>query len=195
MAALRDYLLRSVLVYLQEHRSDLAEWSPADIRHFAEDMAQEALVSINKNLDSFRGDSKFTTWAYRFAINLAASELRLSRYWDQSLEGLQEQETAVFSELLRGEQEMDPDLAAERRQCIDVLERIIHEDLTERQRFAVVSIHFQGRSMDEVAEELGTNRNATYKLLHDARRKIRAGLQDHHLSAGDILALFESGSF
>ena len=189
--ALRDFLLRAVLVYLRRHRSDLAEWSPTEVQHFAEDTVQEALLAIKNNLDKFRGDSKFTTWAYRFAINQAASELRRSRYRDLSLEGLQERETAILFEFAQEERKLAPDIAAERRAFAELLGRIIRNELTERQRLAIVAVHFQGRSMQEVAEQMDLNRNALYKLLHDARRKIKAQLQAQHLSAGDVLALFE----
>lgn len=190
-AALREYLLRVVLVYLQDHRSDLADWSAAEIRHFAEDVAQDSLLSVRNNLDSFRGEAKFTTWAYRFAINRAASELRLSRYSDMSLDNLQDEDPGNLRELLLDEQAADPDLVSERQDYIELLVNVIRQELTERQRLAIVAVHFQGRSMDEVAKQLSISRNATYKLLYDARRKIKAKLEERHLGAGDILALFE----
>jgi RNA polymerase sigma-70 factor (ECF subfamily) len=196
IAALREYLLRAVLVYLKNHRSDLAAWSAADIRHFAEDVAQDSLLSVRNNLESFRGEAKFTTWAYRFAINRAASELRLSRYSDMSLDNLQDEDLGIFNpenfrQLLQDEEGVDPDLASERQDYIELLVKVIRQELTERQRLAIVAVHFQGRSMDEVAKQLGISRNATYKLLHDARRKIKAQFEERHLGAGDILALFE----
>jgi RNA polymerase sigma-70 factor (ECF subfamily) len=86
---------------------------------------------------------------------------------------------------------MDPDLASERQDYIELLVNVIRQELTERQRLAIVAVHFQGRSMDEVAKQLGISRNATYKLLHDARRKIKAQFEERHLGAGDIMALFE----
>jgi RNA polymerase sigma-70 factor (ECF subfamily) len=196
IAALREYLLRAVLVYLKNHRSDLAAWSTADIRHFAEDVAQDSLLSVRNNLESFRGEAKFTTWAYRFAINRAASELRLSRYSDMSLDNLQDEDLGIFNpenfrQLLQDEEGVDPDLASERQDYIELLVKVIRQELTERQRLAIVAVHFQGRSMDEVAKQLGISRNATYKLLHDARRKIKAQFEERHLGAGDIMALFE----
>ena len=192
--ALRDYLMRAILVYLHKHRGDLANWSPSDIHHFAEDMAQEALLAIRQKLDTFRGDSKFTTWTYRFAINITAGELRRSRYRDLSLEGVQEQEAQFLTDVFRDTQNVGPSVAAERRAFVDLLGRIIREELTERQRLAILAIHFQGRSMQEVAEKLDMNRNALYKLLHDARKRIKSQLQAQYISSGDALALFESES-
>jgi RNA polymerase sigma-70 factor, ECF subfamily len=191
---LRDYLFRVILVYVRDHGRYILELPPSEIRQFAEDMAQEALLSVRANLDSFRGESKFTTWAYRFAINQVASELRLRRYTAVSLEDLIEQREGLFAELSRDQEALDPELEAERRILLNLLRRIIREDLTERQRQAVIGIHFRGYSMDEVAELLHTNRNSLYKVLHDARQKIKSRLLADHLSEGDILALFERNS-
>lgn len=189
---LREYLLRAVLVYLQHHRSDLVNWAQDDIRHFAEDVAQEALLSIRKNLDNFRGDSKFTTWAYRFAVNQAASELRRSRYRDLSFDKLQDEDNAFVSIQIREQPAADPDLASEQNAFVELFNLIIQDELTERQRLAFVAIHFNDLPMEEVAGQLGISRNALYKLLHDARRKIKAQLEARYLSAGDVLSLFES---
>src|SRR5512138_285980 len=82
---LRDFLLRAVLVYLSLHRSELTGWSRQAVYDLAEDLTQDALVEIREHVSSFRGESKFTTWAYRFVINRAASELRRQRYHDVSL--------------------------------------------------------------------------------------------------------------
>ncbi|MCI0399620.1 MAG: sigma-70 family RNA polymerase sigma factor [Chloroflexi bacterium] len=193
LVVLRDYLLRAVLIYLRGRRSDLSGWTAGEIRRFAEDMTQEALLSIQANLDTFRGESKFTTWAYRFVINQAATELRLARYSELSLEALQEQESVSLLSLLRQAPQVgEPGITAERIALLQELEQIINRELTDRQRAAIIGVHLQGRSMDDVANELGTTRNALYKLLHDARLRIKERLRARHLSAGDILALFES---
>jgi RNA polymerase sigma-70 factor (ECF subfamily) len=191
LEALRDYLLRAILVYLRHHRSDLAGYSRDEVRRLAEDMAQDALLLTQASLDTYRGDAKFTTWAYSLAINLAAGELRLQRYRNLSLDELQDDEPAVFSELLRSQPSLDPRREAERRELARELRRIIRDDLTERQRLAILGVHFRRASMDEMAELLEMKRNAFYKLLHDARRKIKAGLQARHFSEGDIVALFD----
>jgi RNA polymerase sigma-70 factor, ECF subfamily len=188
---LRDYLFRVILVYVRDHGRHILELPPSEIRQFAEDMAQEALLSVRANLDSFRGESKFTTWAYRFAINQVASELRLRRYTAVSLEEIVEQKEGLFAELYRDQEAFDPELEAERRVLLDLLKRIIHEELSDRQRQAIIAVHLRGYSMDEVAELLHTNRNSLYKVLHDARQKIKSRLLAYHLSEGDILALFE----
>lgn len=191
---LRDYLLRAVLVYLRIQRSDLAGLSAAELQQFAEDMTQEALFDIQDKLDTFRGESKFTTWAYRFVINRAASELRRSRYSDLSLDYLLESEETPFAWLLRDEGDLDPELAAERADLLLRLANIMRATLTERQYRAVLAVHLRGLPIEEVAAQMDTNRNSLYKLLYDARQKIKAQLEAEHLTQGDILALFESYS-
>jgi RNA polymerase sigma-70 factor (ECF subfamily) len=188
---LHDFLLRAALVYLSQRRGELAGWSRDDVRGLAEDLAQEALLSIRDNLSGFKGESKFTTWAYRFVINRAASELRRRHYRNVSFDQLREEEPALFQALLLEQGTVEPEQVAERRHYLNLLRRIIEEALNERQRIAIVGVHLQGLSMDEVASALGLNRNALYKLLHDARKRIRAGLQAQHLTEGDILAAFQ----
>lgn len=192
LVELRDYLFRAVFIYLRERRTDLSDYTEADLREMAEDFAQEALVSIRANLDSFRGDARFTTWAYRFVINAAASELRRRHYRHTSYDALIEAETAVFAEILATTGKSDPSLAAERQELINELLSIIRETLNERQRAAIVGVHFQGRSIQEIADMLETSANTVYKMLHDARKKIKAQLMARHLGAGDILALFDN---
>lgn len=188
---LRDYLMRAALVYLSRHRSDISHWTAENLRHFAEDVAQDALLDIEDNLEKFRGDSKFTTWAYRFVINQAAGELRRSRYRDYSLEELEADETAFFANLQSEYQDASPETKAQQREMAALLLNIIRNELTNRQREAMVLVHFQGQSMETVAEKLDTSRNTLYKLLYDARQNLRAALDARHLSVGDILALFE----
>ncbi len=192
---LRDYLLRAALVYLAHRRSDLSDWSRQSVRDLAQDLAQESLIDIRKNLDRFRGESQFTTWAFRFVINRAASELRRQHYRDLSLDQLEEDASALFRSLLRDRDSAsarDPERLVMRRQYLHLLNEIIDTELTERQRAAVVWVYLEGRSMDEVAGVLGLNRNALYKLLHDARKRIKSQLLARHLSQGDILAAFEN---
>jgi RNA polymerase sigma-70 factor, ECF subfamily len=192
LGELRDYLLRSVLVYLSMHRSELLSWNRQEVYELAEDLAQDALINILRNLESFRGESKFTTWAYRFAINAAATELRRQRYRDLSLDHLLEEEGYLFASILAGQQSEPLDRQVEQRNYIDLLRKLIHEELTEHQRAAIIGIYLRGDSMDEVAAGLQIKRNALYKLLYDARRRLKIVLEEQHLSPNDILASFDA---
>ncbi len=188
---LHDYLLRAVLLYLSQRRSELADWGRAAVRDLAEDLAQDALLSVRDNLETFRGEAQFTTWACRFVINRAASELRRRRYQDLSLDRLEEAEPVAFQTLLARQPQAEPESLAEQREYLDLLRQIVAEELNERQRLAVVGVYWLGSSMDEVAQVLGLTRNALYKLLHDARRRIRARLAERHLTPNDIRAAFQ----
>ncbi len=188
---LHDFLLRAVLVYLSQNRGELAEWGREAVRDLAEDLAQESLLEIRDNLGTFRGESKFTTWACRIVINRAASELRRRRYSDFSLDSLREAEPAVFQSLLADHETAEPEHLAEQRSYLALLREIIDTELNERQRVAIIGVHLQGLSMDEMAGLLGLTPNALYKLLHDARKVIKEKLLKRHLTRGDILAAFK----
>jgi len=190
LAELREYLLRAVFLYLDRHREDLSHLDRQEIEQLAEDFAQEALLRILDNLDTFRGESKFTTWAYRFVINVAAGELRLHRWRTLSLDTLaREQEVPLFT-FMSDQQAPDPETVAARRRIMDLLYDLIDHDLTERQRFALINVHFQGVPVPVVARELGSTPNNVYKLIHDARKKLKRGLERHHYSEADVLAIF-----
>src|SRR5919206_308856 len=145
-----------------------------------EDFAQEALIRITANLDSFRGESRFTTWALKIAMNVAFTELKRRRWRDVSLQDLFARREGAD----RGP--ADPCLTSEQlalqNTLLGDLRRIIDEELTDRQREAVVAVLLEGMPISEVAQRIGTNQNALYKLLHDARRKLKRQMQDAGLS-------------
>jgi RNA polymerase sigma-70 factor, ECF subfamily len=186
---LREYLLRAVYVYLNRHRDDVSHLDRRELEQLAEDFVQDALLQILDKVDTFRGESKFTTWAYRFVINVAATELRLHRWRTLSLERLVSDDIPLFT-FVGDERAPDPETVAVRNQILDLMGRIIREDLSERQRFALVSIHFQGVPVPVVARELETSPNNVYKLVHDARKKLKQGLERFHYSEADVLAIF-----
>lgn len=188
---LHNFLVRAGLVYLAQNRAELTTMGREAVRALVEDAAQEALLAIQADLPNFRGEAKFTTWACRFVINGLVSELRRHRYRDLSLDRLQEDNPVIFQSLLGDQTASEPEHLAEQRDYLALLQRIVFTDLSDRQREAVISIHWQGHSMEEVAERLGLDRNALYKLLHDARKRLKARLLAEHLTAGDILAAFE----
>lgn len=190
LADLRDYLLRAVFLYLDRHRDDLADLDRRELEHLAEDFAQEALLQILASLDTFRGESKFTTWAYRFVINVAAGELRLSRWRNVSIRALLGDQEASRSILIVDHGAPEPETIAARDEILDLIRTIINEELTERQRFALVAVHFRGVPVDVVARALDATPNAVYKLIHDARKKLKSGLQRRHYSEADVLAIF-----
>jgi RNA polymerase sigma-70 factor (ECF subfamily) len=186
---LREYLLRAILVYLTRQRSDLGGLDYDELQQLAEDWAQTALLQILDKLDSFRGDSKFTTWAYRVAVNLAAADLRRKAWNNLSVEKL----TADRSPALATAEDQtaeSPETATTRAQVWEAIQKVIDEELTERQRTALTRAVLDGVPMEIVADELNTNRNNIYKIIHDARRKLRRELERREWSQEDVLAAF-----
>jgi RNA polymerase sigma-70 factor (ECF subfamily) len=149
---LRSYLVRGLMKALSG-RADA---------HAVEDFAQDAVLKVLAGLESFRGDSRFTTWALTIAIRVAFSELRKARYRDVPLEALAEEQAAPA-----------PEPADEG--ALATLRRLIETSLTDRQR-ALVQAELAGVPQAVIAERMGTNRNALYKLGHDARMKLKDGL-------------------
>jgi RNA polymerase sigma-70 factor (ECF subfamily) len=153
------------------------------------DFAQEALIKITGNLDSFRGESRFTTWAQKIAINVALTELKRRRWRDVSLQDLFAQREAAD----RGpaDTQLTSEDLAFQNTVLGELRRIVDEELTDRQREAVVAVLLEGMPVSEVARRMGTNQNALYKLLHDARRKLKREMEAAGLSPQEVLAAFE----
>ena len=157
----------------------------------AGDFAQEALIKITGNLDSFRGESRFTTWALKIAMNVALTELKRKRWRDVSLQELVARHKAANRE--PADTQLSPEQLALQNTVLQELRRIVDEELTDRQREAVVAVLLEGMPIAEVARRMGTNQNALYKLLHDARRKLKRQMEAAGLSPQEVLAAFEEG--
>lgn len=192
---LRKRLQRSIFYYLSQERSDLRSYSTQDLTHMAEDLAQDATLRVMENLDHFRGESRFTTWANKIAVRLAISDLRRARYRDFSLD-----ELTAEGELLPysagtgsvGSNDLpNPEMAVERQDVLQKIDRAFKDALTERQYQALIAVTIKGVPMELVAEQMDTNRNALYKLLHDARRKLRTHLESQGLTLDYVLDLFQ----
>jgi RNA polymerase sigma-70 factor (ECF subfamily) len=191
---LRRYLKRGVMAYLR-NRSDLNHLADPELQQMSEDFIQEALLKIQTNLDSFQGKSKFTTWATKIAANHTISELRRAKWRDLSLDAITEAGTSLQEILnLDTAPGTNPDTASERQQVWDTLTDVIENELTERQRQVLISVQVENMPVAKVADLLETNANNIYKLLHDARAKLKRRLQDLDLESQYILKLFsESG--
>ena len=155
------------------------------------DFAQEALIKIVSNLDSFRGESRFTTWAKKIAMNVALTELKRRRWRDVSLQDLLDRRTATGRGL--ADPQLTPEQVAFQNMVLAKLRRTIDEELTDRQREAVVAVILEGMPIAEVARRMGTNQNALYKLLHDARKKLKLRMEAAGLTPQEVLAAFDEG--
>jgi RNA polymerase sigma-70 factor (ECF subfamily) len=193
---LRARLERGLLFYLSQQHSYLGNRPAEEIEHMAQDFVQEALLRILDNLDTFRGESQFITWASKVATRVAISELRRARYKDYSLEHLTaegEIMPALASTALTSEETSRPELQAERQEALRQLDEAIREALTERQRLALLAHVIDGVPVEEIARRMNTNRNALYKLVHDARLKLKQYMEKQGLPAEYVLALFSEG--
>lgn len=183
-------LRRGVLAYLHT-RSDLSQLAESELGHMSEDFAQESLLKIQDNLDGFQGKSKFTTWASKIAANHTISELRRAKWRDYSLDALTESGSSLQEILaLPADQNQNPDTESERRQVWDLIDQVIKNELTDRQRQALVAVRVENVPIAEVARMLETNPNNIYKLLHDARLKLKRHLEELGLEPDYILRLF-----
>lgn len=192
IADLRNLLLRAALYFFSRNLSDFGGLSRDEILQRAEDCAQDALIAVTNHLSDFRGDSKFTTWAYKFAINIAMMTARRERWKGVSLDELASSDESTFFEGMMEDKSdaVAPEQSAMQGEIREIIQDVIESDLTEKQRLVLSMMVFNDVPMDEVVRHLGANRNAIYKMLHDARRKLKDGLQSRGFEVGETLALF-----
>ena len=164
---LHELLLRAARFEVARRRRAQPHLRGDDFDDIAHEAADDALVSVLARLDRFRGDSRFTTWAYKFALLEAAVKLR-KRAW-QGREIPVESET--WSTFVAGGS--GPDAQAERSELFAVI-RAGMDELTPHQRSVLQALALDGVPIDVLADRLGTTRGALYKTLHDARKKLRA---------------------
>lgn len=133
-----------------------------------DDLIQVAVVRVLRNLHRFEGRSKFSTWAWAVAVRAAFSELRRASV--RQAAGLPTGEALELASTAP-----PPERGVERQEIVEIMQRVISAELTERQRLALLG-ELAGRPQEDLLAELGLNRNALYKLTHDARRKLKQGL-------------------
>jgi RNA polymerase sigma-70 factor, ECF subfamily len=171
VAELRDLLLRVARFECQRRRGLLRVSGP-ELEDIAQQAANDALVSILAKLDEFRGESRFTTWAYKFVMFQVSTKIG-RHFWRTGSATVGE---PVDPERIADRLARAPDRRAEQRELLGALARAVEQDLTEHQRKVFVAIALDDVPVDALAAELGSNRNAVYKALFDARRKLRASL-------------------
>lgn len=192
IADLRDLLLRAALYFFSRNLNDFEKNSGEEISQRAEDAAQDALIAVMKHLPDFRGDSKFTTWAYKFAINIALMAARRERWKNVSLDEIADaSESNSFESLMQDKSAgAAPEASAIQGEVRRIIQDVITRELTDKQRRVITLMVFNEVPLDEVVRHLGTNRNAVYKMLHDARRKLKSSLLERGFEVGEMLSLF-----
>jgi RNA polymerase sigma-70 factor (ECF subfamily) len=175
IARLHEVLLRAARFEVARRRGGLPHLRGESFDDLAIQSADDALVAVLAKLDEFRGASRFTTWAYKFALLEAAVRLRRLSWQDREVP----LEPAAW-EAFAGAR-ASPHQGAETRELLSALRVAIEEQLTPHQREVLVAITLTGVPIDVLAERLGSTRGALYKTLHDARQKLRACLADQGL--------------
>jgi RNA polymerase sigma-70 factor, ECF subfamily len=170
-AKLHDVLQRAAYHELHRRRGQLDGLSGPELDDVAQQCADDAMMKILARVDDFQGLSRFTTWAYKFVIFEVSNKVARHawQHHPPSARDLTWDQLADTMTPRPGDQ-------AERREQLGALTRAVEEDLTPRQREVLVAIALNDVPIDVLALQLGSNRNAIYKNLFDARRNLRASL-------------------
>jgi RNA polymerase sigma-70 factor (ECF subfamily) len=163
-----------------------------DLETQVDDFVQDAILRILDKIDTFRGESKFTTWAQKVAVRVAFTEMRRQRWKDISLQDLVPEDSGDFTPLVLSDPSPDPERQAVQSQLLEMIGSMLQDDLTERQRTALLAVLQGGMPLEEVAKRMDTNRNALYKLLHDARKQMRNRIMEKGLTPEEVMLAFEN---
>jgi RNA polymerase sigma-70 factor, ECF subfamily len=168
---LHALLLRAARFEVARRRATLPHWDGDDLDDLALQSADDALVAVLAKLDGFRGHSRFTTWAFKFALLETAVKMR-RRPWQGRELSLEPERWPDVTD-----HSASPEADAEQSELLDAVRRAIDEELTPHQREVLVAVALNDVPIDVLAERLGSTRGALYKSIHDARRKLRHRLQ------------------
>ena len=180
LSDLRELLLRAARFEVNRRRGTTPHVRGGDHDDLAQQGADDALLAILGKLDDFRGESRFTTWAYKFALLEAGVKLRRRAWQDREIP----LDPAHWT--LIADQRATPDEDAETAQLMRAVRDAINQALTAHQREILVAITISEVPIDVLAERLATTRGALYKTLHDARGKLRAHLSQQGLDIGSF---------
>jgi RNA polymerase sigma-70 factor (ECF subfamily) len=170
VARLHERLLRVAQGEAARRRATLPSRGADEIDEICVQAANDAVVAVLSKLDSFRGAARFTTWASKFVIYEVSSALRRHAWRHRKIE----LDETVWDRLQDGAPA--PLDAMHNADLMNAVRRAVRDELTERQRLVFESVTLESVPIDVLAERLGSNRGAIYKMLHDARAKVRRAL-------------------
>ena len=176
---LRALLIRGLSRSLNNHYGN-RKFNP-------EDIVQDALMKILAKIDTFEGRSRFTTWAMTIATRVGISELRRRHCKDVSLEGITGEDSLRID--LADTDQSAPGQSMDQQVILKKMNELIETVLSDKQRLAIRAL-LEGLPIEVIAERTGSNRNAIYKLVHDARTKLREGFQQSGIASEDVKAIF-----
>jgi RNA polymerase sigma-70 factor, ECF subfamily len=170
VAELRALLMRAARFECQRRSASLPVRGP-ELDDISDQAANDALVTIIAKLDDFRGESQFTTWAYKFVVFEVSKKIG-RHFWRSGGAVVDDVDWEHVADRLS----TVPQQRVEQRELFNALVRAVEQDLTDHQRKVFVAVAIAEVPVDTLAIELGSNRNAIYKTLFDARRKLRSSL-------------------
>ncbi|GAB2982290.1 RNA polymerase sigma factor [Nocardioides montaniterrae] len=168
MARLREVLLHATRRQVWRLRDQLPGASNGELEDLAQQAANDALLALLRQLETFEGRSRFTTWAWKFGVLQAGAAVRRQAW--------RHREVALPDSLPLTDPTPTPESVSEAGQLRQAVEAAIARDLTPHQRTVALALIVEGVPIDVLAERTGSSRNALYKTLHDARRRLRASL-------------------
>jgi len=172
---LHDLLLRAARFEINRRRASHPHLRGGDLDDLANQAANDALLAILRKLSTYRGDSRFTTWAYKFALLEAAVRVRRRAWQGKELPI----EPAHWSVMADGGD--SPGQAAEDAELLEFIKDAMRTELSAHQREVLVAVALNDVPIDVLADRLDTTRGALYKTIHDARKKLRS-----HLAAASL---------
>jgi RNA polymerase sigma-70 factor, ECF subfamily len=181
VAALHALLLKAARFEVNRRHAAISHLRDNDHDDLARQSADDALVAVLDKLGDFRGESRFTTWAYKFALMEAATKVR-GRAWQGRQVPLEPDGWALIAD-----QHSTPQRDAETAELLAALREAIDDDLSGHQRDVLVATTLNHVPIDVLAERLDTTRGALYKTIHDARRKLRAALAARGLGVDEYM--------
>jgi RNA polymerase sigma-70 factor (ECF subfamily) len=185
LAKLHALLLGAARFEVSRRRPSLPHLRGNELEDIAHQAADDALMSVLRSLDDFRGASRFTTWVYKFALLEASVKLR-RRAWQGREVPIEPESWAVLVS-----ESVAPDEEAVQTELLTALREAIQDVLTPHQRDVLVALALNGVPIDVLAERIGTTRGALYKTLHDARRKLRRHLTGSGFALDNWLEVIE----
>jgi len=197
MEDLRDPISEEALTELRQIlirglRATLSSRVNQNLDMLVEDFVQEAIIKILKSLETFRGESRLTTWAQKIAVHVAFTELRRRRWKDISLQDIIETPDGdEYTPVILTDPAISPEQETIQNDIFAIVHDLIETELTEKQQTAIKAGMLHGMPLEAIAEKMGTNRNALYKLIHDARKRLKQRLVEKTgLSVDEVMAIF-----
>lgn len=179
------------LILVRGLRSSLSVYVDRDLEHFVEDIAQDALLRILGKLDTFKGESSFASWAMKIAVRQGLSELRRKKWKDISLEDLagmgdDRNRNDIRSEYMTSSS-AEPDQMTHESMIMKKVMEMIENELSEKQKMAINALMIEGMPITVVADRMEVSRNTLYKLVHDARVKLKKKMMEAGMDPDEML--------